>query len=276
LRLCNHYTAGVETFSSTLIDGGFYVCTPAWHNYAGLYSDYHRLYFPESGTAEFTLSGRVWRMKPGRIYLLPGYQLARFHCRERMTLHWLHFRVDAVEMDSKVAQFKEGMSWPAKEWAYWKPVYSHLLQLFKSRTQAQVYRTQAMLTWLCSELIERASHETFGAGHVQPAHAVNDGIEYIHQNFLDNPSLNEIAASVHLSPIYFHRCFSQAFHLTPHEYLTRKRMHFAWDLLRGGASVAETARRLKFGTSFYFSRAFKRFFGTTPIQVRLGKVQHPP
>jgi AraC-like DNA-binding protein len=266
----------MDRFSSTLIDGGFYLCTPQWYNHAGLYSDFHRLYVPRSGEAEFTLSGRRHLLIPGRVYLLPGYQLARFSCNERMTVDWLHFRADAVEMDSIISQFKQGLSWPAKEWSYWKPTIKSFEQLFKNRTATLEFRAQSLLMWLYAELLERAGQTTQAEAGVQPVHAVNEGIEFIHNHFLENPSLKEIAAAVHLSPIYFHRCFKHAFHLTPHEYLTRRRMHYAWDLLRNGASVAEATRKLKFGTQFYFSRAFKRFFGATPIRVRLGKVQRPP
>ena len=272
--------ASMETYSSTLLDGGDCICTPAWVNHAGLYADYHRLYFPRTGEAQYWVSGKTWTLKPGRIYLFPGYQLARYSCPHRMTAQWMHFRADNVEMDSEITHFKEGLSWPAKEWSFWKPVYSNLQQLFTARPPALLYRTQAMLTWLYSEVL--AAEETArrrrpeAAAGVLPAHAVTDGIQFIHDHFLENPSLKEIAASVHLSPIYFHRCFKQTFRLTPHEYLMRRRMYHAWNLLRSGVSVADVAARLKFGTSFYFSRAFKRFFRTTPIKVRLGKVPHQP
>jgi len=95
--------------------------------------------------------------------------------------------------------------------------------------------------------------------------------------FASNPSLDDVAASVHLSPIYFHRCFAQTFHVTPHAYLQSKRMHAAWDLLRGGnATVSQTAEQLNFGSAFYFSRAFKRFFGVAPVDVRLGRAAQRP
>lgn len=62
------------------------------------------------------------------------------------------------------------------------------------------------------------------------------------RRYTHDPSLKEIAAIVHLSPIYFNCSFHQTYCMTPHTYQSRKRMHFAQDILRkSGTSVAERA-----------------------------------
>ncbi|MBI3831765.1 MAG: helix-turn-helix transcriptional regulator [Planctomycetes bacterium] len=268
----------METYASSLIDGGYHVCTPQWNSGAGYYADSHHLYIPRSGQAKYAIAGREWTLRPGFVYLLPGYQWIRFSCKKRMLLDWLHFRPESLEIDLRIIQFKEGMSWPAEKWSYWKPDYTRWDELFKSRPLSLEYRTQAMLTRMYSDLLEAANPVSDAQRiHIQSIYVLFPAIEFMNRHFMRNPPLKEIAASVHLSPIYFHRSFHQIFRITPHTYQARKRMHFAWDLLRrGGTSVAEASRKLHFANPFYFSRAFKKFFGVAPMEVRMGRVPRPP
>lgn len=85
----------------------------------------------------------------------------------------------------------------------------------------------------------------------------------------ENPSLEEAARAVHLSPSHFHRCFREAFGVTPHAFVQRQRMRRAVSLLRGGGhNVSEAAEAVGYPSVYYFSRAFKRHFGVTLSTVR--------
>jgi AraC-like DNA-binding protein len=55
------------------------------------------------------------------------------------------------------------------------------------------------------------------------------------------------------------------------QYVARWRMHVAVDALkREGAPLAELASRLGYQSEAAFSRAFKRFTGQSPTEVRRG------
>jgi AraC-like DNA-binding protein len=53
-------------------------------------------------------------------------------------------------------------------------------------------------------------------------------------------------------------------------------MELAWQLLRNGTAVTAVAERLHYCNPFYFSRAFKKFYGQPPSQVRLGRMTERP
>jgi AraC-like DNA-binding protein len=266
---------------SALIEGGDYTCTPKWTSSGLQYTDCHRLYFTRKGRADFSLPEHKWKLEEGYIYLLPGYQWIRYGCPRHLTLDWMHFRPESMDMELLLSRFKSGVRWPAREWSEWKSVYTGMAELFARRPPELVCRTQAMLLWLFSELLRKPQHRAEAAhaevSALQSYNQLKTAIDYMDRNYLANPALDDVAASVHLSPIYFHRCFTQSFHITPHAYLQRKRMHYAWELLRSGeATVSQTAEQLNFSTPFYFSRAFKRFFGTAPVDVRMGRAGSRP
>lgn len=269
----------MDSYSSALLGGGAFTCTPKWRATDWQYADCHRLYFPRRGRAEFLYRGRTVELRAGYIYLLPGYRWIRYRCARRMTLDWLHFRPDSMEMNFVVARFAGGLRWPAAKWSFWKPVYRRMQELFDARSPRDVCRTQAMLAWACAEwmALPAPADPPRGTGAPQAFAALKPALAFMDGHFLENPSLEDVAESVHLCPVYFHRCFKRTFSVTPHNYLVARRMNYAWSALaQGGVAVKEVAEKLRFGSPFYFSRAFKRHFGRTPIEVRMGRLPLPP
>ncbi|GEM_PF-3552612 len=75
--------------------------------------------------------------------------------------------------------------------------------------------------------------------HPELAHQTNPQIEklmpavrLIEDNYIQNPALAEIAQTVHMHPVYFHRQFVKAFKHTPDNFMFAKRMHRASRLLK--------------------------------------------
>lgn len=258
---------------STLI-GGKYSCTPRWSGRE--FADYHRLYFPFRGQAHFSCGNRTWTLRPGNVYLLPGYQWISFGCKRRLDLHWLHFRPDGVEMDIIVANLGGGHCFPAGGWSQWKSVYSRLDEFFASHPQELSFRVQSMLLWAMAEVLRLRKPISARQAAVRVLEPLTPALRFMDQHFEEDPSLDDVAAQVHLSPIYFHRAFRRTLHVTPHRYLLRKRMELAWQLLRNGTAVTAVAERLHYCNPFYFSRAFKKFYGQPPSQVRLGRMTERP
>jgi AraC-like DNA-binding protein len=254
----------------TLLAGGLYHCTPAWTANGSHYLDCHRLYFPRSGAAQFSYRERTWKLQAGFVYLLPGYAWIDHGCKRRMTVDWLHFRPESLQMDAELSRRATGTRWPAARWSRWRGTYMRLDELFAARPAALSCEVQAMLLWMFAALLREPGGRGRAAVDHLPAFAqLKPALDFMNRSFAENPSLDDVAASVYLSPVYFHRCFTAAFHTTPHTYLARKRMQRAWELLRyEGLSVGETAQRLNFSNPFYFSRAFRRFYGVKAVDVK--------
>ena len=84
--------------------------------------------------------------------------------------------------------------------------------------------------------------------------------------------LDEVAHRACLSPYHFHRLFREVFRRTPNQYLQLKRLANARRLLeRGEQSVTDICLEVGFESVTSFSGLFRRNFGCSPREYRLGK-----
>ena len=93
--------------------------------------------------------------------------------------------------------------------------------------------------------------------------------EIIDAQYAQPLDLNELARAVHLSRFHFLRAFRAAFHMTPHEYLTRKRIERAKELLaESDLLVTEICFEVGFESLGSFSTLFHKIVGWSPSIYR--------
>jgi AraC-like DNA-binding protein len=89
-------------------------------------------------------------------------------------------------------------------------------------------------------------------------------------SYVEDLTLNELAAAAGLSRFYFLRAFRREVGVTPHAYLTGRRIAAAKALLDGDQPLSEVALACGFYDQSHFTRAFKGCTGVTPGQYRHG------
>jgi AraC-like DNA-binding protein len=81
--------------------------------------------------------------------------------------------------------------------------------------------------------------------------------------------LSDMAKAAGLTPMHFARQFRAATGIRPHDYLLRRRVERAQELLRESANtLVEVALSVGFQTQAHFTTVFKRFTGETPHRWR--------
>ena len=106
---------------------------------------------------------------------------------------------------------------------------------------------------------------------VLPRRKLETIIDYIMANLDRNPTLEQMAGLVNLSPYHFARQFKAATGLPPHQFLITRRVERAQQLLCGrqDVSLVEVALSAGFSDQSQFSFHFKRIVGVTPGQFRV-------
>ena len=95
--------------------------------------------------------------------------------------------------------------------------------------------------------------------------------EYMDRHLNEKITVSELAALVDLTRFHFIRAFKQAAGMPPLQFVIRRRVERARELLaERGTSVAEVADRSGFGSPIQMTRAFRRIVGTTPSAIRRG------
>jgi AraC family transcriptional regulator len=100
---------------------------------------------------------------------------------------------------------------------------------------------------------------------------INDAIEYMEGHLTDEITLADIAKNVNLSAFHFQRAFSLLTEMTPAEYMRKRRLSQAGaDLAGGDEKVIDVAMKYCYDSPESFTKAFTRFHGVSPMQVKKG------
>lgn len=113
---------------------------------------------------------------------------------------------------------------------------------------------------------EGTTNEKFETDLGNPIETV---MRYIHQNFHEPITLQDVAGLVYLSPSHFSRLFKMEIGITFVEYLTQYRIEKSKGLLRMTTLPIDViANNTGFSSAAYFSTTFKRMVGQTPSEYR--------
>ena len=94
---------------------------------------------------------------------------------------------------------------------------------------------------------------------------IRKSLLYIHNNFQNDITVEEVAKICHYTPNYFSTCFKKSVGLTFQRYLLDVRLQFAKNLIKyGNKSCTEACFESGFNSVEYFSYAFKKKYGMSP------------
>lgn len=92
---------------------------------------------------------------------------------------------------------------------------------------------------------------------------------FIDEKYYEPIDLDQLAKRAFLSRFYFHRLFTHIYKVTPHQYLTKKRMDAAKILLSGkNISITDICTHVGFESAGSFSSLFSKQNGQSPQYYR--------
>jgi len=101
---------------------------------------------------------------------------------------------------------------------------------------------------------------------------IRDAISYMEAHITEAITLQDVAEYVNVSPFYFHKGSSILCGYSITEYIRNRRLALAGEeLLTGDATVIELAMKYGYDSPDSFTKAFTRFHGKTPSNVRRNK-----
>ena len=134
-----------------------------------------------------------------------------------------------------------------------------LMYLKKLLNSKEDFQKDENLTLFLSELIKNHTKTV----QVEFSANIKPSIEFMHENFLKDITLEEIASASNLSKYHFIRIFSKIKKITPYNYLLNLRLEYARNLI-GKMPLALIAQEANFSDQSHFIKVFKKHFGFTP------------
>lgn len=99
--------------------------------------------------------------------------------------------------------------------------------------------------------------------------ALRDSIAYIEEHLLQDCTAEDVAGSVNISSFYFQKGFSLLTGYGLSEYIRNRRLYLsALEVINAKEKVIDLAYKYGYDTPESFTKAFKRFHGLSPAQLR--------
>ncbi len=99
--------------------------------------------------------------------------------------------------------------------------------------------------------------------------ALRQAVNYMEAHLMEDVNAADIAEEVHISSFYLQKGFKLVTGYSIGEYMRCRRLYLAaLDVLTGRGKVIEIAYRYGYDTPESFTKAFTRFHGISPVQVR--------
>ncbi len=237
---------------------------PEWSTGNQVANDYlHHINFVVGGAAHLRRDGRVFDLKPGFAYWLPGNWPAQRECAEMYETYYLTFRCEWFSgvdflLDWVGRDFRVLGPWDPAAWiADWTVPLSLNASM---RLQAQLIRWIADAVPDLREIIQRhvAAHSRFGSS-----------LALIEKKLSAQLRMSEVAAAQGLSAHAFSMAFGRLFGVSPKAYLNRRLNEEILRILtESDASMREIAEHFGFNDEYYFNRFFKKMNGRSPLVFR--------
>jgi AraC family transcriptional regulator of adaptative response/methylated-DNA-[protein]-cysteine methyltransferase len=104
---------------------------------------------------------------------------------------------------------------------------------------------------------------------------IADAIAYYKANFKDQPSLEQVAEHVHLSPFHFQRMFKEWAGVTPKQFLQYLTLEHAKQVLGSGATLSDAAFEAGLSGTGRLHDLFIKIEGMTPGEYKNGGEELP-
>ncbi|PKQ61728.1 hypothetical protein BZG02_15000 [Labilibaculum filiforme] len=256
-------------------------------NYSNIISPFSRIYLITEGEGYIFPDNKLLQLKPGFMYLVPSYTLCGYHCVENLSHYYLHFShqmSDGLKIFDQLSMAQEVKSLPIDI-----HLFDRLLEInptlglkysdpniyeksswkrnpLDHRSNSIQLETEGIIKQLFSRFIQSGSSGTL---HLQKQSFIKKTFEFISNHLYEEIRLEALASLACCSTDHFTRQFKSITGMRPMEFINRKRVEKAQELL---ITTTKTQRNISeeigFNSQQYYTRMFKKITNTTPEEYR--------
>lgn len=225
----------------------------------------NRMHYIHYGEVTVLLDGAPYNLKPGIIYLFPQnmkFELLLSESTKVDHTFFDFFTLPAISMQTPIAINPYDSTF----------ISNATKILFDIAERFQTYPSMERNEY--TELVESyLVNLLFLIDKETKIHTINDSriniaLEYIHKNYDQEITLNQLTTITNLEKNYLIRLFKQYMNSTPFQYITKYRFNIALSLIKRDYSLGEVALQVGYSDIASFSHAFKRIYGISPSVIK--------
>lgn len=253
---------------------GRHLATSAWRDCGQpVMNAFARVYYVTTGAAEVVQAGRRIALRPGYLFLIPGFQPFRYQCPWRMEQYYLHVIVKVFGGVDAPSYLGWPSEIPVAQPADMRQRWQTLVALWRRPVPANLLRLDGQVRELLAEFMP-AGDAADGSRKNPRAQAMlrlEPVLAYIETHWAQRLTLDVLARQACLQPHYLSNLFTATFGIPLRRYLIVVRIQRAQAmLLKRSAKLREIAASAGFYDEFHFSRTFKQVTGLSPSDFSAG------
>lgn len=246
---------------------------------------FYEIYFFLSGNVNYIIEGRNYKLRPGDILFTnrtdihrpdihsgkPYERVVVWIAEEYFEILKKYFNEDLTSCFTDAALNDYRLSRPDGETIMiLKTLCTKIAAAKQSNETGSSVLVSAYLIEFLIYVI-RAYYDTPDSikKDVTENEKINQIIKYINENLTEDFSLDKISNQFFISKSYLSRQFKQFTGLSLYQYIMKKRLIIARNMLRSGHSVTNSYLTCGFNDYSNFLKAFKREFGQNPSDYLL-------
>lgn len=140
---------------------------------------------------------------------------------------------------------------------------------FGKETMMQAYATQYLMI-LNREITAASYSEEYPTEQYSKAAIVKEITHYMYSHYMDKITLESLAKTMYLSPVYISKIFKDETGDSPINYLIRIRLSRATELMakHPTESIKSVASQVGYDDVYHFSKLFKKYYGVSPLYYK--------
>ncbi len=250
-------------------------CSPA-HSYGPAARNHYLFHYVLSGTGTLYADDskgmtQTYSIRSGQGFMIFPDQITTYIADRDLPWEYLWIEFDGLRAKEIIEI--AGLSWD-------NPVYharSHEqrdkmvseMQYIIEHKDEEPFHLIGHLYLFIDALTRSASTMRMSKGSKLRDFYVHEALSFIEQNFQNDISVEDIAATCGLNRSYFGKIFKDAIGRSPQEFLLRYRMIKATELLKlTTLSITDISTAVGYANPLHFSRAFKNTYGVSPREWR--------
>jgi AraC-like DNA-binding protein len=222
------------------------------------------------GCGSITFNDTAYELHPGMI-VHGGEQMSVSMQTEASELEYILVRYTLQDAD-ETAGPPASLS-VIREHFSLGPVVTPALRELLGQLSESFYTSGNMASIRTGYLFQMALHDVFSTclnrQNGNNRDVIEQALAFIHTHYMDSLNLRKLAERHGLSPKSFSYLFHKYIGVSPIDYLIQHRMKRAQELLEMSSySIRQIAASVGYEDALYFSRLYKKHYGTAPSQNR--------
>lgn len=227
------------------------------------------IFFVLSGKGNFLFRNDIHSIKTGDLVIVPPYLEHTEQSIPGMPLEYYVIGIDGIA-------FQDRSDAPAAQIFCNFDNRSLIADLFAQiyfEVKAERYGSDL----ICQHLLEILIIRIIRSRHIVPVPITSVRMtkecaqikEYLDTNYAEHITLETLTGLTHMNKYYMAHSFTKFTGLSPIQYLNRRRLETACQLLRDtDYSVSDISSQTGFSSQSYFTQIFRKHYGITPIKYR--------